>query len=89
MRGVTEMQAHIGKLVLLDTRQHLGHGIDESVAADEAGARMFRRLRKQMLAAAKADFQADLLDLVGKQRPQVGRRGSIGIDRNPRQQRFK
>jgi hypothetical protein len=42
-----------------------------------------------MLAAAKADLQADLLNLDRKQRPQIGRRGGLDIDRNLRQQCFK
>ena len=48
MRRVTEMQADIGELALLDAGQGLGDGIDESVAADKARAGMLRRLRKQI-----------------------------------------
>jgi hypothetical protein len=89
MRGVAEKQTDIGKLVLLDAGQGLGDGIDESVAADEAGAGMLRRLRQEMLAATETDFHADFLDLDGEQGAQVRGRRGIRVDRHLRQQRCK
>ena len=43
----------------MDARQGLGHAFDEGLATDESGARCPLRLLDQMLAAAKADFEAN------------------------------
>ena len=45
-------------------------------------------LGDQMLAAAEAAFEPDLVDVV-EQRAQIGRRGRGQIEREPRQQRVE
>jgi hypothetical protein len=49
----------------IDRRQRLGDAVDEPSAADEAGARMRLRLRDQVLGAAEADLEADVIDRSG------------------------
>ena len=58
---VAVMQADVGEPALLDRCQRLGHAVDERLAADEACARMAPGLGDQVLAAAEADFQADIV----------------------------
>ena len=86
---VTEMQADIGKLALLDAGQRLGDGIDESVAADEADAR-------DVCAPAQGDARRRRSRFPGgssRPRPETGSRRSAGarhpVDRQLRQQRFE
>ncbi len=57
---------------VLDRRQHLGHAVDERLAADEAGFGMGARLRGKVLAAAEANFEADVFDRVGKECAEIG-----------------
>ena len=47
------------------------------------------RLRDQMLGAAEADFQAQFVDGMRKQRAQIGRRGPGEVERERRQQRVE
>jgi hypothetical protein len=88
MGRVAEMQTDIGKLALLDAGQRLGDGVDESIAADEAGAGVFRRLREQMLAPAETDFQPDFRYANREQGAQIRRRGGIRVDLQPRKARL-
>ena len=69
--------------------QRFGHAVDEGVAADEADGRMRLRLRDQMLAAAEADFQPDVVERACKKRAQIGRRRLGEIEREARQQRVE
>ena len=80
------MQPDVFELALVDRRQRLGHAVDERLDADEARARMLRGFGDQMLAAAEAAFQPDLVDTI-EQRAQIGRRGRGQIEPEPRQQR--
>ena len=79
LAGVAVMQADIAELVVVDRGQRLGDGVDEAVAADEAGARIGLRLRDQMLGAAEADFEPHVIG-AAEQRAQIGRR-RLGRDR--------
>ena len=51
-------------------------------------SRMSLGLRDQMLAAAEPDLQPHLVD-AAEQRAQIGRRGVLQIERQPRQQRVE
>ena len=51
------MQPDIADLTRVDRRQRLGHAVDERLAADEADARIAKRLRDQVLTAAEADLE--------------------------------
>ena len=59
---VAVMQPDVGELARRDRGQRLGHAVDERLDADEAGARMLLGLRDQVLAAAEADLEADVVD---------------------------
>ena len=87
--GVAEIEADVRQFVLVNRGQRLGDGIDESIRADEAGARMGLRLSDQMLGTAEADFQPQIIHWCCKQCTQVGRRGFGEIDCEPRQQRIE
>ena len=86
--GVAVMQTDIGELAVVDGRERLGDGVAVAVAADEAAARGCLRLRDQMLGAAEADFEADVVDIRVK-RTQIGRRGLGEIKRESRQKRLE
>ena len=87
LAGVAEMQSDIAERIVLDGRQRLADGIDETVAADEAAARVGLRLRDQMLGAAEADFEPYLVRLMVEKRAQIGGRGLAEIERELGQQR--
>ena len=59
------MQADIFDLLRVDRRQRLGHAVDERLAADEADARIAKRLRDQVLGPTEADLEADVVDRAG------------------------
>ena len=82
------MQPDVFELAFVDRRQRLGHAVDERLDADEARARMPRGFGDQMLAAAEAAFQPDVVDVV-EQRAQIGRSRRGEIEREPRQQRVE
>src|SRR5262245_47304998 len=82
------MQPDVFDLLRVDRRQRLGHAVDERLAADEPGARMVERLRDQVLTAAEADLEADVVDRTWKERGEIVRRPRE-IDREPRQQRLE
>ena len=83
--GVTEVEADVLQLLLLDRRQHLGHAVDEGLAADEARVGMRARLRGQMFAAAEPDLEPYAFDRVGKQSREIRRGRGRAIKRKPRQ----
>ena len=83
------MQADIGEPCALDRGERLGHAVDERLDADEAGARIALGLRDQMLAAAEADFEADVIDRRRKQRRADRPAPACEIERKPRQQRLE
>ncbi|MGY3497580.1 hypothetical protein ACVW1B_006999 [Bradyrhizobium sp. USDA 4502] len=79
-------QADIADIQRLDLGQDLRHAVDIGLAADEARGRKGLRLRDQMLAAAEADFEPDILDAVVEQLGQRLGRGRRDVDRQMRQQ---
>jgi hypothetical protein len=70
------MELHVGEVLLLHQRQHLGHAVDEGLGPDEGHVRMQFRLMRQVLAAAEADFQPAPLSHAGQRimqrHPEVG-----------------
>ena len=82
------MQPDIFDLLRVDRRERLGHAVDERLAADEADARIAKRLRDQVLGSAEADLEADVIDRSWKQRGEIAC-GRGQIHREPRQQRFE
>jgi uncharacterized protein (DUF2336 family) len=85
---VAVMQPDIADLVVLNQRQDLGHAVDERLAADESHARVAQSFGDQVLAAAEADLQPYLIDVI-EQSAQIGRRRSRKVDRKLRQQRVE
>src|SRR4029077_5330496 len=67
------MEPDIADLPRVDRRQRLGHAVDERLAADEADARIAKRLRDQGLTAAEADLEAGGIDRAWKQRGEIVR----------------
>ena len=63
--GIAGEQADIADIVRLDLRQDLCHAVDIGLAADEAGVREGARFRHQMLAAAEADLEPDIVEPPG------------------------
>src|SRR5262245_61539118 len=82
---IAEMKSDVANIAIFDCRQHLGHAVDERFAADEAGAWTRKRLRGQVLAAAKADFELYGIDRVRKERLDSGG-WCTQIDREAREQ---
>ena len=75
---------------LVDRGERLRHAVDERLDADEADARIGLRLRDQMLGAAEADFEPNVVD----RRRETARARSSGarlaqIEREARQQRVE
>ncbi len=70
----------------LDLRQDFGHPVHIRLAADEADVRKGLRLGGQMLAAAKADFEPDVVERPVEDFRQRRRRGRGNVQRQPRQQ---
>ena len=68
-----------------DRRQRLGHSVDERLDPDKAGAWMLFGLRDHVLAATESDLEADAVDRIGEQQPEVGRGGFGKLDGQPRQ----
>jgi hypothetical protein len=54
---IAHVQAHIGDPAFLDVPQARSHPVLKRLDADEPRLRVRGRLRHQMLAAAKADFE--------------------------------
>ncbi len=86
--GVAEMQPDILERIVLDRDQRFADGVDETVRADEADARMGLGLRNQMLGAAEADFQPHRVD-IAEHGTQIGGRWFCQIERERRQQRLE
>ena len=61
--GVAREQSDVADAVRLDLRQDLRHAVDVGLAADEACLRIRLRLGDQMFAAAKSDFEPDIVDI--------------------------
>ena len=57
--------------------------------ADKSGVRLSLRLGDQMLGAAEADFESQIVDRSSEQRLQSGWRGLGEIERELRQQRIE
>ena len=70
----------------LDLRQDLCHAVDVGLAADEAGVRKGQRLGDQMLAAAEADFEPNILERRFKNIRKIFRRRRADVERKTRQQ---
>jgi hypothetical protein len=70
----------------LDLRQDFRHAVDIGLAADEPGVGKGLRLRDQVLAAAEADFEPDILDVAIKQLGKPRRCGRGDVERQMRQQ---
>ena len=60
--GVAGEQADVADIVRFDLRQDLRHAVDIGLAADEAGLRKGARFGDQMLAAAEADLEPDIVE---------------------------
>ena len=67
----------LASFALVDRRQRLGHAVDERLGADEAGARIGLRLPDQMLGAAEADFEPNVVDRRWKQRGEISGAGDV------------
>ena len=70
LQGIVGEEPDIADGLGIDGLDHLGDAAREHFAADEAGVGMGERLAHQMLAAAIADFDGDLLGL-GEERGRI------------------
>jgi hypothetical protein len=77
---VLVVEADIGKTALVDPGQGLGHAVQEGLDADKPGFGVFLGFSKEMLAAAEADFQADLAHFGSEQGAQVPGRGCRKVE---------
>jgi len=84
--GIAREQFDVADVVRFDLGEDLCHAVDIGFAADEADMRKAQRLRDQMLAAAKSDFQAHALRLWVEQRCEVRRTRAGNVEREMRQQ---
>ncbi len=82
------MQADVGQLRIVDRHERLGHAVDERLGADEADAGTGLGPPDQMLGAAEADFELNVIDRVEEQRGEVSC-GGCHIQRKTRQQRLE
>src|SRR6185437_13649615 len=71
----------------LDLAEQLGDAVLEDLAADDADVAMRRRLGGEMLAAAEADLEPDIVHRRGEQRGGIERARRRQRDGEARQQR--
>ena len=60
--GITEVQPHILERIVFDERDGFRHAVEERFAADEAGGCTRRGMRREMFAAAEADFEPEIFN---------------------------
>ena len=72
LQRVAHVEAYVRQRAVADMPQRADDAVQERLAADEARARMRRRLRHQMLARAEADLQLQR-PVVAEQCPRVER----------------